>query len=331
MDLEFANPEILNLLFLLPVWWLLVWPRTGAGVLYARGESARSLARWWGAPAGFVLLLPRLLRTAAVVSLVLALADPQTTDVVEEMSLQGKGIGLVVDLSSSMLAEDMEAGGTRIDVARDAAVHFAERRTLDELSLVGFAARPLTRVPPTTDANLVVAGVESLEIQMVGDGTDISSALLTSVGRLMESDREPRVAVLLTDGAHNGTGVRPLMAARAAAALGVRVHAISIVGQEDSIARARREAYTRARAATTGDMRTVLSGIAEITGGEYFLASSGAELDSIYTAIDALEAPDVIVTEVESRRSERLRLLLLALALLGAETLLKGSRWGVIP
>lgn len=331
IDLEFAHPEFLYLALLLPLWWVVVWPRAGGGVLHARGDSARRVARWKGLSAGVILMLPRLLRGGALLALILALADPQRPEYVRETSLEGKGIGLVLDLSSSMLAKDMENGETRIEVARQSAVRFAESRTLDELSLVGFSARALTRVPPTTDPNLIVAGVESLEIQMVGDGTDISGALLTSLARLEESDREERVMVLLTDGAHNGTGVRPLAAAQAAAALGVRVHAISIVGPEDPATRARREAFARARAASGADMRTVLSGIAEITGGQYFHAASGADLDSIYAEIARIESPREVVTEIEVPRSERLPLLIIGLVLLGAEALLRGSRWGVIP
>ncbi|MEX2581740.1 MAG: VWA domain-containing protein [Gemmatimonadota bacterium] len=331
MDLEFARPEFLYLLLILPVWWMLVWPRAGAGVLHARGDSAHRLRRLWGAPSALVLLLPRLMRTVAIGALILALADPQRVEIVRETSLQGKGMGLVVDLSSSMLAEDMEAGETRIDVARSAAVRFAEGRLLDELSLVGFASRALTRVPPTRDPGLIVGGVETLEIQLVGDGTDISGALLTSVAGLVESEREPRVVVLLTDGAHNGSGVQPLAAARAAPALGVRVHAISIVGPEDSIARARREARTALRPSSASDMQTVLAGIAEITGGEYFHATSGTALDSIYSEIDGIEEPTELVTEIETRHSERLWLLLIGLSVLGGEALLRGSRWGVVP
>jgi hypothetical protein len=78
-------------------------------------------------------------------------------------------------------------------------------------------------------------------------------------------------------------------------------------------------------------MRTVLSGIAEITGGQYFHAQTGAALDSIYAVIDELEAPEEVVTQRETKRSERLGLLLLALGLVASEAVLKGSRWGLIP
>lgn len=329
--MEFARPDLLYLLLLLPVWWLLVWPRAGRGVVFARGDAARRLSRWWGAPSALVLALPRLLRAAAMAALVLALADPQRVETRQESSIEGKGIGLIVDLSSSMLATDMEDGASRIEVAREAGVRFAQGRPYDELNLVAFAGRALTRVPPTMDPGLIVAGVQSLDIEIVGDGTDISSALLTSLHQLEESEREQRVIVLLTDGGHNGTGVRPLAAARAAAALGVRVHSISVAAEEDPAVRAARVAARRALGNADADMGTVLTAISEVTGGQYFRATTGAGLDSAYREIGRLEAPVVKLNDVEVRRSERLLLLVAALALLGLDVLLRGSRWGVVP
>jgi Ca-activated chloride channel family protein len=154
--------------------------------------------------------------------------------------------------------------------------------------------------------------------------------LLTAVGRLLHSDREPRVVILLTDGAHNGTGVRPLAAARAAAALGVRVHAISVLPPEDSQQAAARRLYYRGPDPTT-EMRTVLGGIADLTGGRYFHASSAAALDSIYRVIDRIEAPTEVVTGAEVRHPLRLWFILAGLLFVGGEAFLRGSRWGVIP
>lgn len=329
-DWEFARAELLYLLLLIPLWFLLVWPWTRRGILFTRSDSARKSA---GVVSGsaLVLLLPRLLRAGAMAALIVALAHPQTTEVVRELSTTGKGMGLAVDLSSSMLAADMERGASRIDVAREAAIRFAENRPHDELSLIAFSGEALTRVPPTTDPNLIVGGVKSLEVQLVRDGTDISAAILTTLDQLMLSEREPRVIVLLTDGAHNGVGVPPLTAARAAEALGVRVHAISVLGPEAAAAaeEARQAALARGNAST--DMQTVLSGIAEITGGEYFHATTAAALDAIYEEISRIEAPGQEVTETEEQRSNRALPLLAGLLLLTGDLLLRGSRWGVIP
>jgi Ca-activated chloride channel family protein len=327
MTIEWVRPDVLYGLLALPVWALLVWPRAGRGVLFTRGSSgARSSLLGW-APAALVLVLPKVLTGTALAALVVALAGPQQVEIVRDTMLEGRGIGLVVDLSSSMLAEDMGDNESRISLAREAAVRFARRREYDELSLVAFGSEALTRVPPTTDRELIVQGVESLEIQLVRDGTDISGAILTSVSRLLASERQPRVVVLLTDGAHNGPDIPPLVTARAAAAVDVRIHAISIlapaganVGLAGSIVRDRFGA----------ERETVLQGLADITGGRYFRAASPAALDSIYDEIDRIETPRPKVLEAEVRHPLAAWFFLLGLTLLAIDSLLRGSRWGLV-
>ncbi len=335
MPIELERPEFLYLLALLPLWWTLVWPRAGYGIRFTRGDSVREMVGRWRIPALFPLFLPIALRSLAIMSLVIALADPYRVETVEEVSIEGMGIGIVVDLSTSMLATDMEDSQDRLTVARSAAIDFARSRPHDELSLIGFAGQPVTRVPPTRDLDLIEQGVETLEIGLIRDGTDISAALLASANRLLESEQEPRVVVLLTDGAHNGVGVPPLAAARAAAALGVRVHAMSILGPDAGVRPGMVSGGASGAAAAAErmrtDMRRVLEGIADITGGRYFHASSGAALDSIYAEIGRIETPVEVVADHEERRPERGWPLAAGLLFLGLEFGLKGSRWEVIP
>ena len=328
MQIEFTRPETLYLLGLIPLWGILVWPRAGRGVLYTRGDPLRRRPRRSTLRSALILTAPRALRALALVSLIVALAGPQRVEIVQELTTQGKGIGLVVDLSSSMLAEDMGDRISRIEVAREAAVRFARRRPYDELSLVGFGGEALTRVPPTTDSELITQGVESLEIQLVRDGTDISGAVLTAIARLLESEREPRVVVLLTDGAHNGVELPPLVTARAAAALDVRIHAISVLSPDESSLGPR---ATIGRVRLARDRETVLQGLAGLTGGQYFRASGAMDLDSIYQEIDRIETPVERMIEQEIRHSDRAWFFLLSLSLLGVELLLRGSRWGILP
>jgi Ca-activated chloride channel family protein len=176
------------------------------------------------------------------------------------------------------------------------------------------------------DSNLIVKGIESLQIQLLRDGTDISAGVLTATARLLESEREPRVMILLTDGAHNGAGVAPLAAARAAATFGIRIHTISIVGPRDPGA-----GGAAAPNAAANEMATVLTAIASITGGKYFSASGPATLDSIYSQINRIEAPVEEVKTREIRHDERMWPLLAALLFLIVELLLRGSRWAIIP
>jgi Ca-activated chloride channel family protein len=239
---------------------------------------------------------------------------------------------IAVDISTSMLADDMERNRVRMDVAKESAADFAASRELDELTLVAFAGESVTRVPATMDAQVVVAGVESLVPQLVLDGTDISAAMLNSISELTRSDREERVIVLLTDGAHNGMGIDPLTTARAAAALGMRVHSIALLGEPEVFGSglAARAARDR-QAAMEAEMTTVLSSISRLTGGEYFRASTGAALDSIYGYITAIEAPIEEIVETTVYRSLRLWPLLVALLLVGLEAAVRGSRWGLLP
>jgi Ca-activated chloride channel family protein len=327
MTLEFTRPDLLYGLLLLPVWALLVWPRAGRGVRFTRGSGGARRATWTSAPAALVLMAPKVITAAALAVLVVALAGPQRVETIQETSLEGRGIGLVVDLSSSMLAEDMGDRQSRISLAREAAVRFARRRIHDELSLVAFGSEALTRVPPTTDRELIVQGVESLEIQLVRDGTDISGAILTSVSRLLESEREPRVVVLLTDGAHNGPDIPPLVTARAAAAVDVRIHAISVLAPADANVGL---AGSIVRDRFGSERETVLQGIADITGGQYFRAASAEALDSIYGEIDRIETPRPRIDEAQLRHPLAGWLFLTALTLLAADAVLRGSRWGLV-
>jgi Ca-activated chloride channel family protein len=325
MRIELARPDILYLLALLPLWLLLLWPRVGRGFRYTRGalSARRAGAQAWTA---MVLLGPRLLTAGAFVAIVLALTGPDRVEVTRETIMEGHGMGLVIDLSSSMLAQDMGNGRSRMEVARDAGVRFAKRRIHDEMSLVGFGSDAMTRMPPTTDRDLIIHGVESLETQLVRDGTDISGAVLAAMARLLESEREPRVIVLLTDGAHNGTEHPPLVTARAAAALDVRIHAISVLAPEAGTGPAARILRER-----FGDEReTVMQELAAITGGQYFRATSPEALDSVYAEIDRIETPKPRILENELRYPLAPWLFLTGLLLLAVESLVRGSRWGVV-
>jgi len=276
-----------------------------------------------------IRIAPPILRAASLACLVVALAGPDRIERVEEFATQGIGLALVVDLSSSMLAADMGDGISRIAMAREAAVRFARGRPYDEMSLIGFGMEAVTRVPATTDPDLVVQGVESLEVQLVRDGTNISGAVLTAISRLLESDREPRVVVLLTDGAHNGIELPPLATARAAAALGVRIHSISILSPED--APLAPDATMRRRVVADAERETVLQGLAGLTGGRYFHASNPVALDSIYRVIDQLEPQVQRLVERDVSYSVRHWFFLLGLGLLAAQLLVGGSRWGLVP
>ena len=331
MTIELTRPEAINLLLLLPLWAILAWPWAGRGVPYTHGAAGIPRRHdWLDARAALILLVPRLLTACALAMLILGLAGPQLVEPDEETVLEGGSMGLVVDVSTSMLAEDLGDERSRLSVAREAAVRFARRRVVDELSLVGFASDAVTRVPPTMDSDLIEQGVESLEVQLVQNGTDISGAVLTAIARLRTSEREPRVIILLTDGAHNGSELLPLASARVAELFGIRVHTISVVGSH-SVGQDTRNLAPGVPRELLGDEReTVLQQISDITGGRYFRAFDALALDSIYDEIDRIETP--LPRQIPTERKTPLRawLFIAGLCVLGLEALLRGSRWGVV-
>jgi Ca-activated chloride channel family protein len=314
MYIDFARPELLLLLTLLPLWAIAARQGLGTGVMYSGGDPS-GLHQHATVGGRFFLLLPNVLSGTTMALLIVALAGPQSIEIVPRTAPRGAGIALAVDLSTSMLAEDME-GRSRLDVARDAASLFAEMRADDELALVAFAGHALTRIPPTYDERLVLSGIESLDPDMIRNGTNIAGGILTSLEQLLASEGEPRVIVLLTDGAHNAAGVSPLAAARAAAAVGVRIHSISMVSPTEG--------------PPPEGAETMLSQVSELSGGQYFQARSAAQLNAIYLQIDRMEVAAERVIEEPIPRPERWPLAS-ALVLMGLSGVLRGTRWGVVP
>jgi Ca-activated chloride channel family protein len=284
--------------------------------MVARSAEADGLAlrRWLGTA---IEATPYVLRGAAVACLILALAGPQLVRTYQEPESEGVGIVLAVDLSTSMWAEDMADRATRLDVAKETLQRFLDNRT-DDIGLVSFAGEALTRLPLTADRYVTKAAVDELEVGLLVDGTDIAGAIAASGGLLRDSPHASKVLILVTDGAHNRAGLLPALAARAAAARGVRIYAVAIGTDETS-------------AGGSADMATVLTQAALITGGRYFRATDVAALDEIYAEIDRLTEPSEELVDRVEITPVALWPLLVALALLLLGAGVRGSRWGVIP
>jgi len=259
--------------------------------------------------------LPLIGRTLGLGCLVVALAAPQLVQIVEEPTVEGVGIAIAMDLSTSMWAEDMAARQSRLDVAKSTVLTFIDNRS-DDIGLVAFAGEALTRLPLTHDGYVVQDAVEAFQVGLLIDGTDIAGAIAAGAGLLEDSPHPSKVLILVTDGAHNKDGIVPALAARAAATVGVRIFPVAI-GQEEG--------------RDSDAMQTVLTQAARITGGQYFRATDVEALERIYEEIDRLVQP----SERLEQRTEVIPfswiLLAMALGLLIGVTGLRGSRWGVLP
>lgn len=312
MRLDFGAPLWLGLLALLPLWWLRLRPRRDVGFILAHADVDRGPARAIRR-ARALDVLPSVLRVAALACVVGALAQPRLVRTVSEPVTEGVGIAIAIDLSTSMWAQDMAQGTSRLDAAKSTIRAFLASRS-DDVGLVSFAGEALTRVPLTDDGYLVDAAVEELEVGLLLDGTDIAGAIAAGAGLLKDAPHRSKVLILVTDGAHNKAGLVPALAARAAAAYGVKVYAIAIGREEPG----------------TRGMETVLTQAARITDGRYFRAADVNALQTIYGEIDRLTLPSEQVVEHLETEPLAWWLLLAALAAVAAVTALRGSRWGVL-
>ncbi|MCY3809734.1 MAG: VWA domain-containing protein [Gemmatimonadetes bacterium] len=270
------------------------------------------------------------LRGLACVCLVVALARPQTGVTAENVSTEAVDIVLAIDISSSMLAEDLAPN--RLEAAKEVAADFAAARTSDRIGVVIFAGKAFTQAPLTLDHSVVESLIGELEVGMVEDGTAVGMGLATAVKRLQASEAASKVVILLTDGRNNRGEIDPITAADAAAALGVRVYTIGAGAQGAARVPVTDRFGNRRYATMRVDVdEATLRATAEKTGGRYYRATDRASLEAIYAEIDELETTAILVENFTSY-GERFRIPLVAgLILLLAEAALASTWLRTIP
>jgi Ca-activated chloride channel family protein len=324
--LQFASPWALPLLVVLPIWWLVRSRRHTPAIVFSRVAALAKGPRAGRGMARFLFTLRNLVLFGAI----LALARPRSGARAEDVTSEGINIVIAFDISSSMLAQDFQPQN-RLEVARAKVREFVGLRKSDRIGIVAFSGEALTQVPLTTDYPVVSAAINNLQPGQLEDGTAIGTAIATAANRLKDAPGQSRVMVLLTDGVNNRGSIDPRTAARAAAAVGIRIYAIG-VGTEGMAP----VPVGRGLFGLRYEMRPVeiddalLTEVARITGGRYFRARDAAALDRITREIDRLERVPV-QTRTYVRFTELYRWpLILAMLALTTEMLLAARR-GPLP
>jgi Ca-activated chloride channel family protein len=315
LAIDFGRPWVLALLLLLPLIAFaqrrrrqppaLVFSRTA---LLARAPRPRApLARW----------APRL-RWLAIAALVVALAQPRTGARAQNVTRDGIDIALVVDISSSMLAEDFQPQN-RMEVAKERAQAFVTGRRTDRIGVIAFSGEALTQVPLTSDYPVVLAAIQNLQPGLLEDGTAIGTAIATAANRLRSADGRSRVMLLLTDGENNRGAIDPRTAAQAASAFGIRIYAIGIGSEGVAPTPVGRGLFgLRYENRPVRIDEPLLTEIAEGSGGRYFRARDAEALQAIFEQIDQLErSPVAARTFVQYTERFQWPLVLSMLALVG--------------
>jgi len=289
---RFEDPAVLGLLLLVPA---LLWARYGRGTPAAAIRySGVSDVVASGGGGRWATMVPPVLRALALAALIVALARPQTGITTENVLTEGIDIVMVLDVSSSMLAEDLQPN--RLEASKAVAADFVAGRRNDRIGMVAFAGQAFTQAPLTFDYGVVESLVGELDVGMIEDGTAVGMGLATAVKRLQSSPAESKVVVLLTDGRSNRGEIGPVTAAQMAQALGVRVYTIG-AGSRGTAPIPVPDGFggTRYVNVEVDIDEETLQQVAELTGGQYFRATDTESLQAIYAEIDELERTEVEV------------------------------------
>ena len=323
-----ASPVWLALLVALPLaWWWARRRRREALVLPALARAG-TLPRTWRERLRWA---PDALRALAFAGMVLALARPQELAAGRPLTTSGVDIVLTIDASGSMKAEDFQPRN-RLEVAKQAAIDFIGERPSDRLGLVTFAGQAVTQAPLTLDHQAVEGSIRRIEIGGLADGTAIGTALATAVNRLRVSDARSKVVILLTDGVNNAGQIDPLTAAQTAQALGVRVYTIGVgtTGEAPYLLDDPRFGRRYVRVVVRID-EDILREVAGRTGGRYYRATDPEALSQVYAEIDRLERSPLSGRRPVARVDRYAWLLAVALGLVVAEGVLRGTLFRRLP
>ena len=331
--MEFANKEYLFLLLLMIpylIWYLMYRRKSEPTMRMSDTRAYRYAPRSWR-----VTLMPvqLLLRLAVFTLLVLVLARPQTQNSWKNETMEGIDIMLAMDVSTSMLAEDLKPN--RIEAAKQVAADFIIGRPNDNIGLTIFAGEAFTQCPMTTDhaslLNLLHNIRTDIAQRLIEDGTAIGMGLANAVSRLKDSKAKSKVVILLTDGSNNRGDLSPMTAAEIAKSFGIRVYTIGVGTNKVApypMPVAGGVQYVNIPVEIDTKM---LSDIAAATDGDFYRATNNKELQQIYKEIDKLEKSKLNVKKYSKRYEAYQPYAIAAIILLLLEILLRITVFRKLP
>jgi Ca-activated chloride channel family protein len=277
-------------------------------------------------------LAKTVLLVASVALLATALARPQFGSRVETVRREGQDIVIALDLSASMVAQDMTPN--RLEKAKFAIADLISRLQGDRVGLVAFAGEAFVQSPLTLDYGAATLFLNAMDPDMLSvQGTNLGQAIEVALETFAETDRRHRVLVVITDGEDHEGEVDA--AVESALEAGVRIYAVGIgsaagVPIPEIDAAGRPQGFKRdtdGAVVTTRLDEDTLQSIATRTGGAYYRASpAGAELALLAEELTAGEGQEFEAEQVTLFDEQYQLFLGLALVLLVAEVLVSDRR-----
>ncbi len=225
-----------------------------------------------------------------LILIIIGLSRPQLIDKIKETSVEVVDMILVLDISSSMLADDFQPN--RLEAVKKTAINFINSRQSDRIGIIVFAGESFIQCPLTVDKSVLKSLIDEINIvSKEYDGTAIGMAIANATNRLRKSLVKSKVMVLLSDGSNNSGEIDPRTSAELASQYDIKIYTIGA---------GTNQAYTRipGRGLIKNEIdEETLRFIANKTGGKFFRATDIKALESIYNEIDTLERSEIEVKE----------------------------------
>ncbi len=306
MEFEFAYPQvfiviiILAIIFFTVIWWQ--WRQKKVLALNFSFledlKKAEKSAKFWPL-AKFLTIGKYISLIGAIIFITIALARPQFISTNKRISKNGVDILIALDVSESMLAEDLTPN--RIEAAKKYIDQFVSELKNDRVGLEVFAGKPFTQSPLSFDYNVVRYYLAEISTDTINQqyrglgGTAIGDAMIAATNRFKNNPDRTKVLVLLTDGEAN-VGVDPIFAAEHARTNGIKVYTIGLGKKEGAPLKIKdafgNEAYAKNPDGTVYKTKfdeETLKNIAKVSGGKYFYAEDNTSLKNSLETIKQLE------------------------------------------
>ena len=322
-NIVFKNPEFLWLLILLPVIAYMLYKFKFVRLNNFKFSNLESFDSKTLKSKLYPLI--NIFRIITLLLVIVALARPQEiSNSTRTKTSSGIDIVIAVDISSSMLAQDLKPN--RLEALKTVASQFINDRINDRIGLVIYAGESYTKTPVTSDKDVVIKSLSDITFDgIIEDGTAIGMGLATSVNRLKESKAKSKVIILLTDGVNNSGFIDPSTAADLAANFEIKTYTIGLGTNGNARAPVALNPNGSFRFGMTKVEidEELLKNVANKTGGLYFRATDNKKLEEIYNEINKLEKTEV--EEIKySDSEEKFRLLIVAaIGLIFVELILK--------
>lgn len=223
---RFGNIEYLYLLVIIPVLILLFM------ILFSLRKKA---LRRFGNMQVIEPLMPALsfvrpvikfmLIVLALTSLIFGIARPQFGSKLREIKREGVEIIIALDVSNSMMAEDIQPN--RLERAKQAIAKMVDRLVNDKIGLIVFAGDAYIQIPITTDYVSAKLFLNTISTEIVPkQGTAIGSAIELGMKSFTQQEETSKALIIITDGENHEDDA--IETAKTAVEKGLRVHTIGI-------------------------------------------------------------------------------------------------------